>query len=143
MKLEGGVSLRRVVEPSHGCALEGYAVGVVEQPVEDGVPEGWITDEVVPVLDGDLACEDGAAPGVAVVEDLEEVVSGLSGECGEPPVIEDEQPGSGESLDELGVGAVAAGEGEFVEEPGDAVVAGGDPVATRLVSESASDVGLA
>ena len=123
--------------------MKSDAVRVVEEPVEDRVTEGRITDEVVPMLDGDLACEDGAAPGVAVVEDLEEVVSGLSGECGEPPVIEDEKPGCGEPLYELGVGAIAAGEGEFVEEPGDAVVAGGDPVTVRLVAESAGNVGLA
>ena len=32
----------------------------VEEPVQDGVAEGGVTDEVVPVLDGELAGEDGA-----------------------------------------------------------------------------------
>lgn len=110
---------------------------VVDQPVEDRVPEGRITDDAVPMFDGDLTCEDGAAPGVAVVEDLEQVVAPLTGERGEAPVVEDEEPGSGEPLDELGVGAVPAGEGEFVEEPREAVVAGGDAVAAGLVAECA------
>ena len=48
---------------------------VVEQSVEDGVAEGGIADDVVPVLDEDLAGEQRAAAGVAVVEDLEEVVA--------------------------------------------------------------------
>ena len=88
---------------------------VIEQAVEDGVAEGGIADDVVPVLDGDLAGEQRAAAGVAVVEDLEEVVSSLAGERSESPVVEDEEPGSGEPLDELGIRSVAAGEGEFVE----------------------------
>ena len=79
------------------------------------------------MLDGDLTGEDGAAPGIAVVEDFEEVVTALARERSEPPVIEDEQPGLGEPLDELGIGAVASGEGELVEEPGEPVVTHRDP----------------
>ena len=78
------------------------------------------------MLDGDLAGQQRAAAGVAVVEDLEEVVPSLSREGGEPPVVEDEEPGPGEPLDDLGIRSVAPGEGEFVEKAGDAVVARGD-----------------
>ena len=83
-------------------------MGVVEEPVEDGVAEGGVADDVVPVLDGDLAGEQRAAAGVAVVEDLEEVVPSLAREGGEAPVVEDEEPGPCEPLYELGVGTVAA-----------------------------------
>ena len=85
---------------------------VVEETVEDGVAEGGIADDIVPVFDGDLAGEERAAAGVAVVEDLEEVVPSLARERSEPPVVEDEEPRSGEALDELGIRPVAAGEGE-------------------------------
>ena len=112
-------------------------MGIVQETVEDGVAEGRVTDEVVPVLDGELAGEDGATASVAVVEDFEEVVAALAGEGSEPPVVEDEEGGPGEPLDEAGIGAVALGEGEFVEETGEAVVAGGDAVAACLVAESA------
>ena len=54
-------------------------MSVVEQPVEDGVAEGRIADDIVPVVYGDLAGEQRAAAGVAVVEDLEEVVASLVG----------------------------------------------------------------
>jgi len=37
-------------------------VRVVEQAVEDGVSEGGVTDNVVPVLDGELGGEDGSSP---------------------------------------------------------------------------------
>ena len=41
-------------------------MGVVKEPVEDGVAEGGVTDDIVPVVDGDLAGEQRAAAGVAV-----------------------------------------------------------------------------
>jgi hypothetical protein len=53
-------------------------VGVVEDPVEDGVSEGGLADDGVPVLDGELGGEDGSSAGVAIVEDLEEIVSALA-----------------------------------------------------------------
>ena len=49
-------------------------VGALEA-VEDGVAEGGIAADIVPVLDGDLAGEQGATAGVAVVE---QVVSSLA-----------------------------------------------------------------
>ena len=75
----GGVDCPgRVVQPSHRSALERYAVRVVEETVQDGVAEGGIADDIVPVFDGHLAGEQGAAAGIAVVEHLEEVVSSLA-----------------------------------------------------------------
>ncbi len=99
-------------------------MGVVEESVEDGVAEGLVADGFVPVFDGDLGGEDGALAGVAVVEEFQEVEAALVGDGGQAPVVEDEQTDFRESLDEAGVGAVGAGEGEFVHEAGDAVVAG-------------------
>ena len=68
---------------------------VVEETVEDGVAEGGIADDIVPVLDGDLAGEQRATAGIGVVEDFEEVVPSLARERSEPPVVEDEQPRPG------------------------------------------------
>ena len=93
----------------------------------------------MPVLDGDLAGEQRATAGIAVVE---EVVPPLARERGEAPVIEDEQPRPCEPLDELGVGTVLTGEGELVKEPGDAVVAGGDAEAAGLVAERTGEIGF-
>ena len=49
--------------------------------------------------------------------------------------MEDEEPSLGESLDEPGVGAVGASQGELVEESGDAKVAGRDAEPAGLVAE--------
>ena len=71
-------------------------------------------DDVVPMSYGDLAGQQCAAADVAVVEGFEEVVSSLAREGGEPPVVEYEEPGSGEPLHQPGMRAVPPGEGEFV-----------------------------
>ena len=68
---------------------------IAKDPVEDGVPEGGIADNVMPVLDGELANEDGSAAGVAVVEDFEQVVAAPgSHREARLPVVEVEEPGA-------------------------------------------------
>ena len=49
----------------------------------------------MPVVDGDLAGDEGAAACVAVVEDLEKVMASGIIQGGEPPVVEDEELGAG------------------------------------------------
>ena len=51
-------------------------MGVVEQPIADGVGDGSLSELIVPVLDLELAGEDGGAGAVAVVEDLEQIAVG-------------------------------------------------------------------
>src|SRR5438270_675860 len=46
-------------------ALELQAMGVVDDPVEDGVGEGRLADQVVPAVDRDLAGDQGGAAAVA------------------------------------------------------------------------------
>ena len=47
---------------------------IVQEPVEDRVAEGRVSDEVVPVLDGDRARQDGTAPSIVAVDDCEQSV---------------------------------------------------------------------
>ena len=105
-------------------------------------PKVGVADDVVPVVDRDLAGEQRAAGGLAVVEDLEEVVSSLAREGSEPPAVEDEEPGPCEARYELGVRPVAPGEGEFVEQAGDPVAASRDAEAAGLVAEGTGEITL-
>ncbi len=57
----------RVVDAAHGSSFERDAVGVVEQAVEDGVAEGGIAYDLMPVVDGDLAVDEGGLSSVSVV----------------------------------------------------------------------------
>ena len=48
-------------------------MGGVHEAVEDGIGDGRIWDQLVPMLDGDLAGEDRGASAVTVVDDVEQV----------------------------------------------------------------------
>jgi hypothetical protein len=63
-------------------------VGVVDESVEDGVGDGGVTEGLVPLLDGQLAGDDGGATPGAILDDLEEVGSLLVGERLHREVIE-------------------------------------------------------
>src|ERR1035438_7406955 len=88
-----GVKASLAVGAAHALAGEVEAVGVVNEAVEDGVGEGRIADDVAPLIDRDLAGDEGGAPSVAVLEDLEQVDALRLGEDLQSPVVEDEQMG--------------------------------------------------
>jgi len=56
---------------TQSLAGEVEAVGVVDEAIQDGVGNGRIGDHVVPVLQVELAGNNGWAAAVAVVENLE------------------------------------------------------------------------
>ncbi len=85
---------------SQALAAEFDAVGIVDQVVEDGVSERRIADHVVPVIDGYLACDDGGSLLIAILNDLQEITALLVAELLGSPVVEDEQVGSGECLED-------------------------------------------
>src|SRR5258708_10607287 len=92
---------------SQAFPVEVNPVGVMDQAVEDSVGVGGVADQWVPLIDGDLAGDDGGAVAVAVLEDLQEVVAGPGGERLEAPVVEGEEVGATERAQETG-GAAAA-----------------------------------
>jgi hypothetical protein len=55
---------------SQAVASEIDAVGVVNEPVKDGVGVSRVANEGVPFVDRDLAGEDGRAAPIAFLEDL-------------------------------------------------------------------------
>ena len=118
----GWSSLRFGLGASHGLADEIDAVGVVDEPIEDGVGVGGVADEGVPVGDGDLAGDEGGFAAVTVFEDFQQVVPGLGIEGFEAPVVDDEQLDGAEGLDASGGAAVAVAEGEIIEQLGGADV---------------------
>jgi hypothetical protein len=49
------------------------AASIVNEAVEDGVAEGGIPDDIVPMFDGDLAGDDGRGATMAIIKDLQKV----------------------------------------------------------------------
>jgi len=92
-------------------------IGVVDEPIEEGVGQRRVAESFMAAADRDLSGNQGRAALVAIVEDLEDV-SGLGRAEGvAQPVVQDQKLGSGDRVEELGVGAVGAGEIQGVEQP--------------------------
>ena len=126
-----------------GLALDGEPEGVVDEAVEEGVGQGGVGETFVPGIDGDLGGDQGRGAVVTVIEDLQQV-TGLSGSEGvAQPVVEDEQVGSGDGVEELWVGAVGPSQLQGREQARGALVAHGGVVAAGSVAEGAGEVGFA
>jgi hypothetical protein len=91
----------------------------------------------------ELAGDEGGTPAVAVFEEFKNIVALGVGEWGQAEVVEDEELGLGQTVEELGVGAVGPGERELAEEPGEAVEVGREAQAAGAVAEGASQIALA
>ena len=48
-------------------------MGVMDESIEDGVAEGGVANDVVPVIDGKLTSDEGGALSVSVLEHFEEI----------------------------------------------------------------------
>lgn len=108
------------------------AVGIVEQTVENGVGVGRIADQLMPMRRGDLAGNDGGAAAVAILDDLEQIMAGAGVEWSKAEVVEDQQIDGAESADHPAVPPFGAGEREFCEEFGGALIEHGPVIATCL-----------
>ena len=64
---------------------------VVDETVENGVGDGGIGDDLMPVIDRDLAGDDGRSALMPVVDDLEQIATLVGGERSQSPVVEDEE----------------------------------------------------
>ena len=72
---------------SHAVSREYEAVCIVDETVENGVGDGGIGDDLVPVIDWDLAGDDGGTTLMPVVNDLEKIAALFAGERSQSPVV--------------------------------------------------------
>ena len=91
----------------------------------------------------ELAGDEGGAGAAAVLDDLHQVAALAGGQPVGAPVVEDQQVGLHQATEQAGEPAVAMGELEFGEEPGEALVENDAVVAAGLLAEGAGEPGLA
>jgi len=140
----GGVKLGALGgDFAHAVTLEREAVSVVDQAIEDGVGDGRIGDDLVPLLDRHLAGDHGRTALMAVIDHFEKIAALLAGERGESPVIEDEKIDARERLEQASIASVATGEREGLEQPGKTMIEDGTIIAAGLVAERTSNPALA
>ncbi len=46
---------------------------MMDQPVQDGIGEGGISDDIMPVLEGELAGDKGGSPAGSVLDDFQQI----------------------------------------------------------------------
>jgi hypothetical protein len=97
---------------SERISLQQQAMGVVDKAAQHGIGDGWVADHLMPVIDRQLACDDGRAAFVAVVHDLQQVLALFGGERGRAPVVEDQQLHPADRLQQPSVAPVAARQGQ-------------------------------
>ena len=81
---------------SHRFSFQDDFVGVVNEPVQDGIGERGIAHGAVPGLDGQLAGDHGGAELAAVVHEFQEVTAFTGRKRRDAQVIQDEQIEPGE-----------------------------------------------
>ena len=96
----------------------------MDKPVEDGISQGGVTDSFMPVGDRQLTGDDGRADIVAVFKYSQEIMSSLVIEWLKPPVIDDEELGSGQSGEHSSIPAIGSGNAQFLKEPGETKIRG-------------------
>ena len=79
------------VDSAHGISLEFEAIGVVEEAVEDGIGKGGVGEAGMPIVDWDLGCDQGGGTAIAVVKDLEQVLSLGARKGISEPVVQDKE----------------------------------------------------
>ena len=65
-------------------------MGIVDDPVEDGICDGWLADHVVPLGHRQLGGNQGGFASVSFFEDFQEIEALLVIESVGAPVVEDE-----------------------------------------------------
>ena len=118
-------------------------MSVVDDAVEDGIGVGGFADERVPRVHRRLAGDDGGAPPVALLHDLQEVLAGWGVEGGKPKIVKDKQVHPRQRPEQPGMAAVAAGKRQIAEQLGHTLVEDGAVVAAGFVAKRTGEPRLA
>src|SRR5215472_4993754 len=128
---------------AQALAAQFDAIGVVDDPIEDGVGQGGIADKFVPAIDRKLTGDDQRAGVVAILDDLQQVALLLGQQRFGSPIVEDKKIDAAELAYQLGVATVTACQCQQGEQPRDTLVEHREVLPARLVAEGASQPRLA
>ena len=70
----------------------------MNEPIADGIGDGGVCDQLMPVVHRQLAGDQGGTQAVAVFKDLQQIVLLLGAEALEPPVVKYQQIGAGDGF---------------------------------------------
>lgn len=115
-------------------------MGVVNDSIEDGVSQGGIFQVLMPQINGNLSDQDAGASLPAVIKDLEEMTNLIGLEGITEPVVDDQERGLGQPVQQLSPGPVDQGAFDFIEQPLAAEVAHREPVFTGASTQGRAQI---
>ena len=124
-------------ELAHGRPVQFQPIGVVDDAIEDGVGESRVADDIVPLVEGELAGNERRAAAIAVLDDLHQIAPLVGGEPVRAPVVEDQQIGLDQGAEQAGEATVTVGKFEIGEQPRHAGVQHRVAIPARLLGERA------
>ena len=89
-------------------------MGVMDQPVEDSIGDGGITDLFMPVLHGELTGDDSGGMAMSFLNDLQEVSSFGVGHGCEAEIVNNQDMCLGKFVEGFAVAPVSLGERHLV-----------------------------
>src|ERR1017187_9478605 len=92
---------RRRFAFSHRFAFQFDPIGVVDQPIQDGIGHRGIGNNFVPLIERELAGNEGGSLALAVIEHLQELAVEFSWNTGNAEIVNYQQRGSGQLLEPL------------------------------------------
>lgn len=92
-------------------------MGSVEKSIHHSIGDGGLSDVFVPIPERELACDDNRTCSVAVLDDLEQVLTLVIIQRLDSKVIEDERFYSGESSEMFEVSARASRSIKILQKP--------------------------
>src|SRR5271156_6419764 len=151
--------LKEVLLPLQGCgssrfglfasgaaqALAGEfdAMRIVDEAVQDGVGVSGVANDLMPGRQRELGGDDRRPAAISLLENFEQIVAGAGVAGVEAEVVEDEQIGAAEGLDEARMAPIASGERQILAELRPAMIEDGAIVATGLLADGAGEPTLA
>ena len=118
-------------------------VGVVHQPVENGVGQGRVLHGVVPCLDRQLAGDDGCFSVIAVLDDFQKLFLVIPGKGRNEQIVQYQDLALGERRHELCGNVRRAWRRRVPGGAWQSLVEGGMPVPACFLSQGAGEIALA
>lgn len=116
---------------------------MVQQAVQDGIGDGGLPDDSVPVFDRALAGDDRGIFLIAILDDFEEIIALRVVERSQEQIIEDEQLDLGESGQHLEMRAIGLSRQQHFEQTRSAQIEDGVTLAGGEVAKRTGDVAFA
>ena len=94
---------------SHRSSFELNSVSIVNQPVHNGIGDGRVPDMIMPMINRELAGDEGGCAAAAVFDEFQKISPFSIRERGQPQIVQDQQVSSGDPFHESPVASIRSG----------------------------------